>query len=80
MRGVLTGLALAGLATALQAQDPGKAVLTATQKQGGSPNIHLLAHVQTASGPWKAADIEMEQDADRPYVYVCGFVNFDAQI
>ena len=29
---------------------------------------------------WKAADIEMEQDPSRPYVYLCGFVNYDVQI
>ncbi len=40
----------------------------------------MLAHVVAHPGAWKAADIEMEQDRDRPYVYLCGFVNFDVQI
>ncbi len=40
----------------------------------------MLAHVVNHPGAWKAADIEMEQDPDRPYVYVCGFTNFDTQI
>ena len=71
---------MAGVATALHAQDAGTAVRPAAQKQGGSPNIDLLAHVETAPGAWKASDLEMEQDPDRPYVYVCGFTNFDAQI
>jgi hypothetical protein len=31
-------------------------------------------------GAWKAADIEMEQDPGRPYVYVSGFVNSNMQI
>ena len=62
------------------AQDPGKGVPT-TPKHGGTPNIHMIAHVEVHPGAsWKAADIEMEQDPSRPYVYVCGFVNFDAKI
>ena len=30
----------------------------------------MLSHVVTHPGAWKAADIEIEQDRDRPYVYV----------
>lgn len=62
------------------AQDPGNAVRPFDQKHGGSPNMHLVAHVVTAPGAWKAADVEMEQEPGRPYVYVSGFVNFDAMI
>jgi hypothetical protein len=50
------------------------------QKHGGSKSLHMLGHVVTNPGPWKAADIEMEQDPGRPYVYVSGFINFDTQI
>ena len=82
MRGSVTVWGVVGLSFLAQAglaQDPGKAV-PATVKQGGTPNINMLAHVDVHPGSWKAADIEMEQDPDRPYVYVCGFVNFDTKI
>ncbi len=62
------------------AQDPGVAVRPFDQKHGGSKSVHMLGHVVTNPGAWKAADIEMEQDPGRPYVYVCGFTNFDTQI
>ena len=62
------------------AQDPGVAVRAFDQKHGGSKSVHMLAHVVNNPGAWKAADMEMEQDPGRPYVYVCGFVNFDTQI
>ena len=68
------------LATAARAQDPGTAVPSFEQKRGGSEKVHMLGHVVAHPGPWKAADIEMEQDPTRPYVYLCGFVNFDVQI
>jgi hypothetical protein len=80
MRGPFVILALLGLATAARAQDHGLAVRPFDQKHAGSENIHLIAHVVTNPGPWKTADMEMEQDPDRPYVYVCGFVNYDVQI
>jgi hypothetical protein len=68
------------LTTPLGAQDPGAVLRPFDQKHGGSPNVHQLAHVVTHPGAWKAADIEMEQDPGRPYVYVSGFVNMDAQV
>jgi hypothetical protein len=71
---------LLAFATPALGQDPGTAVRPFDQKHGGSPNVHLVAHVVTHPGAWKAADIEMEQDAGRPYVYVSGFTNMDAQI
>ena len=80
MRRILAILALPGLVCAAAAQDPGAGVPQTAGKHGGSPNVHVIAHVVTHPGAWKAADIEMEQDADRPYVYICGFVNFDMQI
>ncbi len=80
MRGYFVMLAVFGLATAAQAQDPGTAVRPFDQKKGGTPKVHEVAHVVTHPGAWKAADIEIEQDPGRPYVYISGFVNFDAQI
>jgi hypothetical protein len=72
-------LALVGLAAVARAQDAGLAVPD-TAKHGGSLKVHELAHVDGHEGRWKAADIEIEQDANRPYVYLCGFVNFDTKI
>jgi hypothetical protein len=80
MRGSLVALALCGLVTAASAQDPGTVVPRPDKKQGGSSNVHLVAHVVTHPAAWKAADIEIEQEPGRPYVYVSGFVNNDVQI
>ncbi|HET7585893.1 MAG TPA: hypothetical protein VFK13_13335 [Gemmatimonadaceae bacterium] len=80
MRLVVLTLALSALASTAQAQDPGTTVKPFDQKRGGSSNIHLLSHVATHSGAWKLADVEMEQEPGRPYVYACGFTNFDVQI
>ena len=79
MRGAWFALALLGAATTASAQDPGAKVPT-DHKQGGSKNIHVLAHVVTHPGAWKLADVEIEQEMNRPYVYTCGFVNNDVQI
>jgi hypothetical protein len=73
-------LALLAFPCVLSAQEPGGVVRKADQKHGGSKSVHRLAHVVNNPGAWKAADIEMEQDPGRPYVYVCGFVNFTTQI
>jgi hypothetical protein len=83
MRGVvagLVGLAVVGVTGVASAQDPGTVVPPASKKMGGSKSVELLAHVTTHAGPWMAADLEMEQDPNRPYVYICGFVNQDMQI
>jgi hypothetical protein len=80
MRRLFLPLALLGLATTVRAQDPGVPVPDFDKKHGGSDKVHEVAHVVNNAGAWKAADIEIEQDPGRPYVYVCGFVNFDAQI
>lgn len=80
MRGSLVILALFGVTTLARAQDPGTSVRAFDQKRGGSPTVHLVAHVVNHPGAWKAADIELEQDPGRPYVYVSGFVNFGTQI
>jgi len=68
------------VASPVRGQDPGTAVRPFDRKHGGSPNIHVVAHVVNHPGAWKTADLEMEQDPDRPYVYVCGFVNYDVQV
>jgi hypothetical protein len=67
-------------ATVAVAQDPGQAPPAFDQKKGGSANVKVLKHVENNPGAWKAADVELEQDRGRPYVYVSGFVNFDTQI
>lgn len=71
---------VAALAPAARAQDPGTPVPHFDQKHGGGGSVHMLGHVVTHPGAWKLADVEMEQDPGRPYVYASGFVNFDAQI
>jgi len=68
------------LATTAWGQDPGASVPATVGKTGGTKSVHVVSHVVTHQGGWKAADIEIEQDVGRPYVYVCGFVNFDTQI
>lgn len=80
MRGSLVALAALGLATVAGAQDPGQSVKPFDQKHAGSEKIHVVSHVVNHPGAWKAADVELEQDPGRPYVYVSGFVNFDTQI
>jgi len=82
MRGslALVGVAAVAIAATAAAQDPGTSVKPFDAKRGGSPNVHMLAHVVTHKGAWKLADVEMEQDPNRPYVYACGFTNFDVQI
>lgn len=68
------------LAAPLAAQDPGTATVPFDQKRGGSENMTRLGHVANNTGAWKAADVELEQDPDRPYVYVSGFVNYNWQV
>ena len=67
-------------ASAARAQDPGQSVTAFDAKHNGSEKMHMLAHLPSHTAAWKAADIELEQDRDRPYVYLCGFTNFDVQI
>ena len=80
MRQFIVPAVLLLLAPTARAQDPGVPVAASDQKHNGSTNIKALGHVVSHAGPWKAADLEIEQDRDRPYLYVCGFVNFDTQI
>ena len=69
-----------GLASTTLAQDPGVAVTDFDKKKGGSEKMHQLARIPAHDGAWKAADVELEQDRNRPYAYLCGFVNFDFTI
>lgn len=80
MRTFLVTALLSMGATAAVAQDPGQAPPAFDQKKDGSANVKVLNHVENNPGAWKAADVELEQDRGRPYVYVSGFVNFDTQI
>lgn len=80
MSRLLAVTAFLALPIALSAQDPGTVVRPASQKHGGSKSVRLLGHVVNNPGAWKAADIELEQDPGRPYVYVSGFVNSNLQI
>lgn len=77
---LITSVALASLPALVAAQDPGVSVTQFDKKAGASEKMKTLAHVQAWDGAWKASDVELEQDKDRPYVYLCGFVNFDVQI
>ena len=79
MRRVLVVASLAagcGLASAVRAQDPGSAVTDFDKKKGGSEKIHQLARIPAHEGAWKASNVELEQDRNRPYAYLSGFVNF----
>jgi hypothetical protein len=75
---LLTTIVLASATAA--AQDPGMTVPGVSAKRGGNDKMHMLARVPANPGAWKAADVEMEQEKGRPYVYLSGFVNFNTQI
>jgi hypothetical protein len=77
---VISAFAVTALATTAWSQDPGVAVIPFDKKTGGSQKMQRLAHVPGHQGAWKAADVELEQDRNRPYAYLCGFVNYDVQI
>jgi hypothetical protein len=55
-------LLLALAATTVHAQDK-------LDKVGGSPNVHLVAHVPLG-GYFRVADADLEQELSRPYAYV----------
>lgn len=80
MRRLVMTMLFCTSAATLWAQDPGGAVTPFSQKRGGTENVKTLKHISNNGGAWKAADIELEQDRDRPFVYVSGFVNFNFQI
>ena len=50
------------------------------EKRGGSDKVSLQARVENNKGAWKAANVEIEQDRSRPYVYMSGFVNYNFQV
>jgi hypothetical protein len=68
------------LTTVARAQDTGGSVPDFDKKKGGSEKVHRLANVPAHNGNWKAADVELEQDRNRPYAYLSGFVNYDVTI
>jgi hypothetical protein len=78
-RSVLTALCCLS-ATVARAQDPGSSLPSFDQKRGGTEKVKVVNHLENNPGPWKAADVELEQDRNRPYVYVSGFVNYTSQI
>lgn len=75
---VLSALTVA--ATVAPAQDTGGSVPDFDKKKGGSQKMKRLANVPAHPGNWKAADVELEQDRNRPYAYLSGFVNYDVTI
>jgi hypothetical protein len=80
MRRLLILPAALAFATIAGAQDPGAPLPASDAKHAGNDKMHMMAHVTANPGAWKAADIELEQDRNRPYVYLSGFVNFNTQI
>jgi hypothetical protein len=66
--------------TIVRAQDPGATLPDFDKKRGGSAKMKRLANVPAHTGNWKAADVELEQDRNRPYAYLSGFVNYDVTI
>src|SRR5215207_10955892 len=73
-------LALFAAFTPVRAQDPGQSVPDFDKKRGGSEKVKRLSNIPGHTGAWKAADVELEQDRNRPYAYLSGFVNFDVTI
>ena len=72
--------ALPALTSVAGAQDPGASLPDFDKKRGGSEKVHRLGNVPAHTGAWKAADVELEQDRNRPYAYLSGFVNYDVTI
>ena len=71
LRLALSGLALlpfAGSPAAAWAQAPFTSVIPGA-KVGGSSNVRVLGHL-TLDSAYKTADITLEQELSRPYVYV----------
>ena len=80
MRGLFLSACLFGYTITAVAQDPGQSPVPFDQKKGGTENVRVLRHLENHPGNWKAADVELEQEPGRPYVYVSGFVNYTTQI
>ncbi|HET9516055.1 MAG TPA: hypothetical protein VFO95_19125 [Gemmatimonadales bacterium] len=80
MRGLFLSAGLFGYTITAVAQDPGQSPVPFDQKKGGTENVRVLRHLENHPGNWKAADVELEQEPGRPYVYVSGFVNYTTQI
>lgn len=80
MRRILLAAIFTTTASAALAQDPGMSPVPFDQKKGGTEKVKVLKQVENNAGPWKAADVEIEQERHRPYVYVSGFVNYNTKI
>ncbi len=80
MRRLLLTTIFTAAASAALAQDPGMSPVPFDQKKGGTEKVKVLKQVENNAGPWKAADVEIEQERHRPYVYVSGFVNYNTKI
>lgn len=80
MRRLLVTAVLSLSTTAVLAQDPGESPPPFDQKKGGTKNVQVLKHVENHPGAWKAADVELEQEPGRPFLYLSGFVNYTTQI
>ena len=66
--------------TALLAQDQSlSSPKPFDEKKGGSDKVTLLKRVEVNPGPWKVSNLEIEQEKGRPYVYMSGFVNYNAK-
>ena len=50
----------------LRAQDSGMSPKPFDEKRGGSDKVTVLKHVENNPGPWKAADVELEQERAVP--------------
>jgi hypothetical protein len=79
MRRFLMAATCSMLATTALAQDAGMQPPPFDQKKGGSDNVKVLKHTENNSGAWKAADVEIEQERHRPFLYVSGFVNYNSK-
>jgi hypothetical protein len=77
---IASALAFVAAFASARAQDPGQAVPDLDKKRGGSEKVKRLSNIPGHTGAWKAADVELEQDRNRPYAYLSGFVNFDVTI
>jgi hypothetical protein len=73
--GVLAAALL--ISSGVLAQDPGAAVPLV--KTGGSKGMKLLAHLNTG-GFGKAANLEVEQELSRGFIYVSGFTGYNFHV
>ncbi len=63
----------------LPAQAPEFPTPALDAKKGGSDKVTVLRRLENNPGPWKAADVEIEQERGRPFLYISGFVNYNTK-